>query len=92
MVALLVGGLCGATGLFICICVLALRKVIIGRSQNICILNFRIKKAGVQFTRHFKDGLILLLNHRPILHSPKRVLNPCLNLHLNSSLKFQNVY
>ena len=29
------------------------------------------------------------LNHRPIRRLPKHVLNTCLNLRLNSSLKFQ---
>ena len=34
-------------------------------------------------------GLNPSLNHRPIWRLPKRVLNPCLNFHPNSSLKFQ---
>ena len=42
------------------------------------------------------DGLNLCLNpslnRRPIWRLPKRIHNPCLNLRLNSSLKFQNVY
>ena len=43
----------------------------------------------MQFNRYFKDGLNLRHKHGPIWHLPKRVLNPCLNLNPNSSLKFQ---
>ena len=38
---------------------------------------------GVQFNRHFKDGLNPRLNHHPIWRHPERVLNPCLNLRPN---------
>ena len=45
-------------------------------------------KTGMQFNRHFKDSLNLHLNHRFVQCLPKSVLNLCLNLRPNSSLKF----
>ena len=45
-------------------------------------------KTGMQFNRHFKDSLNFRLNHRFVRRLPKCVLNLCLNLRPNSSLKF----